>query len=98
MTQIKEEKRSKQAKRSPHLADGEIGHLETVLSLASRGYATTPIPAMDLAYWVSRVNQLDADFHLLPLQKNRMAALSRSLSSIASNAAASAPALSGVAT
>jgi len=97
MTQIKEEKGSRQAKRSPHLADGEIGHLETVLSLASRGYATTPIPAMDLAYWASRVNQLDADFHLLPLQKNRIAALSRSLSLIGSNAAASTPALSRVA-
>lgn len=70
-------------KMPPRVADHEIDHLEAVLSLASRAFATTALPRLDLAYWRSRVEQLGNRYELLPQQKNRVAKLSRALAAVA---------------
>jgi hypothetical protein len=66
----------------PRVADREIDHLEAVLSLGSRAYATTALPRLDLAYWRSRVEQIGNRYELLPQQKNRVAKLLRALAAV----------------
>ena len=99
MARLQTDKHNGPRKLLTRAADNEIKHLETVLSLSSRSYATTSLPRLDFAYWRSRVDHLSDRYDLLPQQKDRVGKLSRSLAAAAAeeHAPAAADPLSRVA-